>query len=277
MNTALKYDITAELLSVLQRERYDLGVGEYLQIQTLLQKLPDTMGAEDIKHAIIPLIAKTKVEQDRLYGLFDEIVKNIRLLIQNHFFVRLRINYTDKNIENASKIAEDFMDISEEIKNDYLYFDYHRVWQDHKLDDTSDKLDDNLNNIREKGFKAAGGYSPNNVKDSCYADKRNSAVINYNGDIYKCTARDFTKENRAGYISEKGELIWENDYLERRMNAKFNNKPCLSCRIMPLCNGGCSQHAMEKLGEDYCVYMGDEQEKSKVVRTTIQEILNNVE
>ncbi len=77
MNTALKYDITAELLSALQRERYDLGVGEHLQIQTLLQKLPDTINAEDLKHALIPLIAKTKVEQERLYGLFDEIVKNI--------------------------------------------------------------------------------------------------------------------------------------------------------------------------------------------------------
>ena len=51
-------------------------------------------------------------------------------------------------------------------------------------------------------------------------------VINYNADIYKCTARDFTKQNRARYIDDEGELIWENDYLERRMVSKFQNKPC---------------------------------------------------
>lgn len=209
-------------------------------------------------------------------GSFDEIISSIRLLIQNHFFVKLRVNYTDKNIENANKIVDEFLDLPTDIRNDYLVFDYHRVWQDHKLDDTSSKLDVNLIEIKEKGFIASGGYSPNNVRESCYADKRNSAVINYNGDIYKCTARDFTKANRAGFLNEKGELIWENDHLEKRMNSKFNNKPCLTCRIMPMCNGGCSQHAMEHNGEDYCVYMGDENEKSKVVVTKIKEILENV-
>ena len=77
MNTTLKYQITAELLATLEAERYNIGVGEHLRIQTLLQKLPDTIPAEDLKHALISLIAKTKVEQERLYALFDEIVKNI--------------------------------------------------------------------------------------------------------------------------------------------------------------------------------------------------------
>jgi len=77
LNTTLKYQITAELLATLEAERYNIGVGEHLRIQTLLQKLPDTIPAEDLKHALISLIAKTKVEQERLYALFDEIVKNI--------------------------------------------------------------------------------------------------------------------------------------------------------------------------------------------------------
>lgn len=113
------------------------------------------------------------------------------------------------------------------------------------------------------------------VRNSCYADKRNSATINYNGDIYKCTARDFTKANRAGYINEEGELVWENDYLTKRMDVKFKNKPCLTCKIMPLCNGGCSQHALESLiqGKEYCVFNGDENEKNKVIKTKIDEIL----
>ncbi len=95
--------------------------------------------------------------------------------------------------------------------------------------------------------------SVNNVVESCYADKRHSVTINYNANIYKCTARDFTKENRAGYINSEGELVWEDNYLERRMNSKFKNKPCQTCRILPLCGGSCSQHAMENEGRDYWI------------------------
>jgi len=211
-------------------------------------------------------------------GSYDAIVKSIKLLIQNDFFVRLRINYTEKNISDSYKIADEFLDIAPEIRSSYLLFDYHRVWQDDKVDNTSIELDKNVELVRTKGFEVSGKYSPNNVTQSCYADKRNSVVINYNGDLFKCTARDFTTVKRAGYLSETGELMWENDYLNKRMNAKFNNKPCLSCRIMPLCNGGCSQHALEHLGiDDYCVHFGDEGEKDKVVKSKVEEIISVVQ
>ena len=144
------------------------------------------------------------------------------------------------------------------------------------MDDLGITVEDNIEKLRNEGINVKY-LAPDNVKDSCYADKRNSAVINYNGDIFKCTARDFTTVKRAGYLSEEGDLIWENNYLERRMNAKFQNKPCLSCRLMPICNGGCSQHAMEALGgDDYCVYFGDENEKDKVVKSKIDEIVDSM-
>lgn len=237
---------------------------DYFENKNIKCSLQITLDGYKEEHDKVRFVSKTK-------GSYEEIIKNIRLLITNRFHVRLRVNYTDQNIHNTSKIAEEFADLPKEIQ-DYILFDFHRVWQDHKVDDTSDYMEQNIDNIRDQGFNATGGYSPNNVRESCYADKRNSAVINYNGDIYKCTARDFTTENRAGYINENGELVWQDNYLERRMSSKFKNKPCLTCRIMPLCNGGCSQHAMEKV-EDYCVFHGDESEKSRVVKTKVDEII----
>jgi uncharacterized protein len=57
------------------------------------------------------------------------------------------------------------------------------------------------------------------------------------------------------------------------MNIKFKNKPCLSCRILPICNGGCSQHAIEMSGQEYCIYDGNDIQKDIVVLRTIETIL----
>ncbi|KAF2506894.1 SPASM domain-containing protein [Flavobacterium zhairuonense] len=244
---------------------------DYFKNNNIECALQITLDGYREEHDKVRYVSKTK-------GSYFEIINNVKLLVNNNFYVVLRINYTDENLPNTNKIPQDFSDISQEIKDKYLRFDFHRVWENNKVDDLHLVLEKNISEIRDEGFVANGTYSPDNVNDSCYADKRNSVVINYNGDIFKCTARDFETKNRAGFISDNGDLIWENDYLEKRMNAKFNNKPCLSCKIMPLCNGGCTQHAMEHIesGTDYCVYHGLESEKDIIVKTKIQDILNEV-
>ncbi len=240
----------------------------YFKSKDIYPHLQITLDGYKEEHDKVRFVSKTK-------GSYDEIIKNVKkLLLNDNFNVTLRINYTDVNIHNCFKIVDDFEEIPQEIRNEKLLIDFHRVWQNDQLDDSSVYLMENVGKMEDKGFKARVIYSPNNVIDSCYADKRNSATINYNGDLFKCTARDFLSENRAGYISEEGDLLWENDYLNKRMEAKFQNKPCLSCKIMPLCNGGCTQHAMENIGHDYCVFHGDESEKDKVVVTKIEEIIN---
>jgi uncharacterized protein len=210
-------------------------------------------------------------------GSYQSIIGNIHLLLLNHFFVRLRINYTDQNLDDIHRVAEDLTELPEELRRRFLLLDFHRVWQNDRRDDIGKVLDEQMGRISRLGFTISSKYSPDNVINSCYADKLNSVVINYNGDIYKCTARDFTGSNRAGFIDDDGKLVWDDGYLDRRMEAKFHNAPCLKCRILPVCNGGCSQHALEHLknGTEYCVYFGDETEKDKVVLSKIQDILRN--
>jgi uncharacterized protein len=207
-------------------------------------------------------------------GSYDTIIKNVLLLVTSGFFVRVRVNYTDKNLIGIQQITEDLADLADDKKRNFLIFDFHRVWQNDRKDDTDKVLNKKIEHFRHLGFKVASKYLPDNVRNSCYADKLNGVAINYNGDIYKCTARDFTPSTRAGFIDGNGELSWNDGYLQRRMNAKFNNAPCLKCRILPICNGGCSQHALEHLnGKEYCVYFGDESEKDKVIASKIEDIL----
>lgn len=204
-------------------------------------------------------------------GSYDTIVENIKKLIAAGFFVRARINFTDKNIDSCFRIMDDFIDVPQEQKDINLIFDFHRVWQNDADDNTVDVMESIGQKMKSKGFTVEVRSTTNNVIRSCYADKLNSAVVNFNGDIYKCTARDFTHENSAGHISADGNLIWEEGYVEKRMNSKFKNKPCLTCRILPLCNGGCSQHAIEAK-DDYCVFF--KEDIDRIVRTKVEEILD---
>ncbi|GHT18808.1 radical SAM/SPASM domain-containing protein [Bacteroidia bacterium] len=223
-------------------------------------------------HDRVRYVSKTK-------GSYALIINNIKKLINNQMFVRLRINYTDDNVEDTYKIAEDFSDIKGEILKEYLLVDYHRVWQNTKIDDINMIVGKNMRIIKSKGLRVkSSSYNSENVKGACYADKRNSAVINYNGDVFKCTARDFRGENRMGYLHKNGEIIWENNSLEHRMNVKFHNRPCFSCRLLAICNGGCSQQALEHLGGvDYCIYAFDEKEKDKVIKNRIDLIVQKNE
>ncbi|MDR0802299.1 radical SAM/SPASM domain-containing protein [Fluviicola sp.] len=239
---------------------------DYFRSKGVKSALQITLDGYKEKHDKIRYVSSSK-------GSYEKIVKNIKLLVRNEFFVNIRINYTTKNIEDTFKIANEFSDLDQDLKDRFLKFDFHRVWQDNQIDDTDEIAQKNIQQIKETGIDAQSGYSADNVRNSCYADKRNSAVINYNSDVYKCTARDFLAEKREGYLTDDGIIIWENDSLDKRMSSKFNNKPCLSCKIMPLCNGGCSQHALDNLGREYCVFFGDENEKDKVIINKINEIV----
>jgi uncharacterized protein len=207
-------------------------------------------------------------------GSYGKIIENVRLLIRNHFFVRVRINYTDKNLGRAYLVADDLRELAENLKRDFVLFDFHRVWQNYQSGDVSALLKESIDKVLSYGFTVSNTYAMNNVSESCYADKINSAVINYNGDIFKCTARDFLQAKREGFINDDGELVWENGNLERRMSSKFKNPPCLKCRILPLCNGGCSQHAIENSDGEYCIFNGIEAEKDKVVESHINNIIH---
>lgn len=46
---------------------------------------------------------------------------------------------------------------------------------------------------------------------SCYADRINYANINYDGNVYKCTAQDYTSETALGFLDENGQIRWDKE------------------------------------------------------------------
>ncbi|MDR2206109.1 MAG: radical SAM protein [Flavobacteriaceae bacterium] len=196
-------------------------------------------------------------------GSYDEIVNNIKLCTMNELSTSTRINVSEETLNNLSKIMYDFIDLDDKSK-EYLNFSFHEVWQEEK--DITQDIQEVVNLFRDNGFNTLyKGVNLDTVRNSCYADKKNQATINYNGDIFKCTARDFETKSREGVLNGKGIIDWNEKY-EERMNSKFKNPPCLECKILPICNGGCSQQAIEHKGQEYCIHNFDENKKLEIIK-----------
>lgn len=61
-------------------------------------------------------------------GSYDKIVSNIFALTEAEINVIIRINYDDKNLDDAYLILEDFMSMTSHQRN-YARFSFHNVWQ----------------------------------------------------------------------------------------------------------------------------------------------------
>lgn len=186
---------------------------------------------------------------------YNIIINNIKKLIFNDFYVRIRINCTNQNYYSIENIISDFEDLTEKQKKN-LIFDFHQVWQD-KANDRLEKHIESLRNIfNNKGFDFSKKYSINNMLSPCYADKENSVVVNYDGNIYKCTARNFDEENSEGIINSEGQLMWNKNHRKLITKDCLNIDTCFPCKIFPICLGGCSQHLREN--NEVCVYSSEE-------------------
>ena len=83
--------------------------------------------------------------------------------------------------------------------------------------------------------------------------------------MFNCTARDFSTQKRAGYLNSTGNIVWEHNSLENRLALKFSKRICHSCRIAPLCGGGCCQRALESENDQQCLYSYSESDIDQII------------
>lgn len=205
----------------------------------------------------------------RTKNSFDTIVGNIQRMASSQLPVLLRINVTKDNIQSAFEIPRYFEGFSD-LEKSKIHVLIQQVWQD--VD--NDILDD-IWILYGEFIKVGLSTWPrrfNFYKNICYADTCDSAVINSNGKIFKCTAIDFDKSKSDGEIADDGSLNISEAYIER-MNKRLSNKLCPNCRIYPVCNGGCSKNIDQAQTKDYCLHP-TEAAKDKVIRNIFREQLH---
>ncbi len=206
---------------------------------------------------------------------YDVIFLHVRQALQAGNEVFVRFNYTRDNILTFLDVLEDFKTHGLSDYTEILSVKFEHVWQDAP---NRESVKDNLFKVRD-AFKAAGfrvGTDNIHYRHVCYADSPNHMVINYNGDIFKCTARDFRSAEREGILHEDGHVEL-NDVFNRRMQVRFDNPACLACRILPLCNGGCSQSKLETSSRTECYRHMSDEDKETYVKARLEEIMNQMQ
>lgn len=205
---------------------------------------------------------------------YDRIVENINLLCDgiSNVKINLRINYDDVTLDmNPEDILFSFP-----VKyRKYIQIDLHRVWQ--TVNSRQAKLFSNGGNAKlnefiemasSLGYQChSGGRIQIGTFYNCYASKRNYACINYDGKIYKCTARSFNEANSVGKLQADGRIIWD----EKKLSQLYGYLPiehstCEQCDYLPICMGQCPQSYMESRYTLTCVYKnGERSMKDRII------------
>ena len=198
-------------------------------------------------------------------------LENIHKLLNSHLKVGIRFNYTAKTLETFIDVLSDIKSFSDEEKK-HCNISFHRIWQDNKIPDADlyTQLSELEDKFRQEHFYVISHSS--NITDRCYADKPNNITINYDGNIYMCTAREFNKENSEGILNPDG-TIARNERYNKRMAIRFGNQQCQQCIIYPLCHGGCSQHKLESNISNGCYKNFTEQDKIDFATKRIHDII----
>ena len=182
-------------------------------------------------------------------------------MLENQIAVILRINYTAKNFPSILSILSDIKKWKEEDRR-YVQVDLQRIWQD---DSKELEIGPTMKLFREGGFEVTSPLLDlDYLHHPCYADCVNQLLVNYNGDVYKCTARDFSKESRHGILKDDGSVVWMQDTPKERITNILPHEICSTCSIFPLCGGGCIQKRQEQR-DNVCLYEIDEQKKQDII------------
>lgn len=173
---------------------------------------------------------------------FDNIIENIKKLLQNDLSVTIRINIDKNNsIEELKHILEELLLYKEKKLNIYLA----------RIEDYNKSQNECLNVLEfskylipfyklliDNKFSTIGLY-PSLKTNYCTADQVNSFVVDNRGSFFKCWVEIGELDKICGVSSNIQTTSQFNNMIEYISKDIFNDIECLECKYLPLCMGGC--------------------------------------
>jgi Arylsulfatase regulator (Fe-S oxidoreductase) len=209
---------------------------------------------------------------DKILQTFNEICMHV-----NNACVIMRINYDKQTLKNVSAVISD-VKVENRCK---IFVDFQRVWQiDLSIDENGDNLLllDIKKEFERAGFKTIYFAYQSKKYKCCYADSFYHRVINYDGKVYKCSARDYNEDLCIGTIQNDGAISFKINIIAKMFsNPTFDNTQCLNCNRLPLCYGPCIQKYYEtKIGKSkfQCLHDSAEISLREYVKEKVKKNLN---
>lgn len=182
-------------------------------------------------------------------GTYKRILENVNKIFTElpNAYVTFRINFDDTTFNMVETLEKDLL----RFPPSRFRVTLHKVWQVDAESINYEQIFNFINILQEHRIDVRF-LEFSHGETTCYADKINSIVINYDGSVYKCTARNFTSENQIGKLLKTGEISWDYSKLKEYCFAKVPFK-CQECKIFPICTGICSQKVIEMGDQTPCV------------------------
>lgn len=201
-------------------------------------------------------------------GTYNIVLENINYALSKHLKINIRFNYTSDNISSFKGLIDDIVKLQRTNKT-LIEISLQRIWQEKQTKKLFEKVQQINDYAISKGIKCAFEDSAC-AKSYCYADYDYSYVINYNGDIFKCTARDFNSSNKIGIIDDKGNIVLFDSSSKSEMRIKSY---CAECSLLPICTI-CSQKHREN-NTNKCPNIISEEDKENQIKMRFNELFAN--
>jgi len=98
-----------------------------------------------------------------------------------------------------------------------------------------------------------GVAEPSQRPEFCSATSPYSTMVDMAGKLFRCSTEE---DNVTGFLAEKGEraVLTNISYEEMFTKRRFALQECESCKVLPICGGGCTVAAENLADRDICSF-----------------------
>lgn len=179
---------------------------------------------------------KVKFAANKHFDAFTTTNNNIKEILEKipNSFIAVRINFDEETLQDFDDILQVLLPLDRKRTKIILK----KVWQVNSSAVSHIEISKVMEKLFENRF-VVDYYSQGGV---CFADRKNEAVINFDGRIFKCTTiNQFNSENSLGEIDAfSGDIKWKWNELKSIEKYKSPEK-CLLCKLYPSCGGPCKK------------------------------------
>ncbi|MDP1651555.1 MAG: radical SAM protein [Rhodocyclaceae bacterium] len=178
-------------------------------------------------------------------GTFDRVFANILALARadNRVRVSLRVNYNHNNIYQIPELLNMFP----QDTRSQLRVVFEPVFGDPELSATKNMEGNEISRAITEYYDLAaslgydvrlGGIGVGKLV-YCYAERENQYIVDFKGDVFKCSVTDFASANRVGTIEAEGDFVRDESNWSDWFGLAPFDQNCQECTFLPLCMGGC--------------------------------------